>query len=85
VARIRRRDDYVCSESAKFGCETAVGINLEIEERGSDGGACAKGEQHNEKAAGIGAEQTSDDAPEHGSITCAMSGHHSPRRMGAGS
>jgi hypothetical protein len=58
---------------------------LEIEECSGDGGACAKGEQHNEKAPGIGAEETPDDAPEHGPITCAMSGHHSPRRMGAGS
>src|ERR1700674_3679288 len=84
MARIRWRDDNVCAESAEFGSETALCVNLEIEESGSDGGACAKGEQQNEKAAGIGAEEASDDAPEHGSITCAMRGHHPPRNMGAG-
>src|SRR6202171_6424772 len=77
-------NDNIRAESSKFFREAALGIYLEIEESGGDGGACAKGEQHNEKAAGIGAEEASDDAPEHGSITCAMSGHHSPRKMGAG-
>jgi len=64
VARIRWRDDNVCSESAEFGSETALSVNFEIEESGCDGSACAKGEQHDKKAAGIGAEEASDDAPE---------------------
>src|SRR5258706_15360116 len=81
---MRWRDDNVGSESAELGSETALGVNFEIEESGCDGSACAKGEQHDKKAAGIGAEEASDDAPEHGSITCAMSGHHSPRKKGAG-
>src|ERR1700682_6104385 len=84
LRRILREDEHVGTEGAKRRGESALGVNFEIEESGSDGGACAKGEQHNEKAAGIGAEEASDDAPEHGSITCAMCGHHSPRKMGAG-
>src|SRR5216684_4987397 len=80
-----RHNEDIGAEHAEFRGKAALGINLEIEKGSGDGCACAKGEQYNEKAAGIGAEQASDDAPEHGSITCAMSGHHSPRRMGAGS
>jgi len=41
----------------EFGSETALGVNFEIEESGCDGSACAKGEQHDKKAAGIGAEE----------------------------
>jgi hypothetical protein len=60
--------DQIRPKGAKLGGEAALGVNFEIEKSGGDGGACAKGEQHNEKAARIGAEEASDDAPEHGSI-----------------
>jgi hypothetical protein len=72
-AKLRRifwEDEHVGSESAKFGGETALGVDLEIEKGGGYGGACAKSEQHNEKAAGVGAEEAADNAPEHGSIGC---------------
>jgi len=85
LRRILWEDEHVGTEGAKFGSEAALGVDLEIEERGSDSGARAQGEQHNEKAAGVGAEKAADDAPEHGSIRCAKVGHHSPRRIGAGS
>src|SRR5260221_7817634 len=80
------RDNYsVRTESEKIGGKSALGVDLEIEEGGSDGGARTEREQHDEEAAGVGTEQAADDAPEHRSIGCAAVGHHSPRRMGAGS
>jgi hypothetical protein len=34
-------DNDICTQNAEFGGETALGVNLEIEESGSDGGAGA--------------------------------------------
>src|SRR5215472_3464146 len=80
-----RCDDYVWTKGAKFGGEAALGVHLKIEESRGDGGADAERQQHDEQASGISAQQTPEDAPEHGSIGVSRLGHHSPRRMGAGS
>src|SRR5260370_31810992 len=80
-----RENDHIGAEGSEFRGDAALGVDLEIEEGGGDGGACAQGKQHNEKATGGRAEETADNAPEHGPIACAKGVHHSPRRMGAGS
>src|SRR5712664_2110000 len=80
-----RENDHIGAEGSEFRGEAALGVDLKIEESGGDGGAGAKGKQHNEKATGVRAEETADNAPEHGPIGCARVGHHSPRKIGAGS
>src|SRR5580700_3167897 len=82
---VERGYKHIRAESAKFGGDAALGIHLEIKERGGDGGAGAESEKNDEQAAAIGSEQTANDAPEHGSIAGARRAHHSPRRIGAGS
>lgn len=80
-----RENDHISAEGTEFRGEAPLGVDLKIEEGGSDGGAGAQGEQHNKEAAAIGAQETADDAPEHGAIGGTEGGHHSPLRMGAGS
>src|SRR3989442_1836444 len=80
-----RRNDKIRAKGLEFDGETLLRVDLEIKEGGGDGGACAKSQQHDEEPAAVGAKQSPDDAPEHHSIVCATVGHHSPRRMGAGS
>jgi hypothetical protein len=77
-------DQDVSAEGAELSSEAAFGVDLEIEESGGDGSTCAESEKHDEEPATIGAEEAAEDAPEHGSIGCAVGSHHSPRRMGAG-
>src|SRR5882724_10318185 len=62
----------VWTESAKFGCKAAFGVDLEIEEGGSHGSARAEREQNDEQPATVGTEKPADDAPEHGSIGCVV-------------
>jgi len=57
---------------------------MTIQQSGGNGSSATKREQHNEKAAAVGAEKPAEDAPEHGSIGREVASHHSPRRMGAG-
>src|SRR5580692_2090001 len=82
---VERGYKHIRAESAKFGGDAALGIHLEIKERGGNGGAGSESEKNDEQAAAIGSEQTANDAPEHGSIAGARRAHHSPRKMGAGS
>jgi hypothetical protein len=77
--------EHVWAKSAEFRSEAALGIYLEIEKGGGDGGSCAKSEENDEQAAAIRSEQPANDAPEHGSVADAIGAHHSPRKMGAGS
>jgi len=85
LRRILREDKHVGAEGAKLGGESAFGVNLEIEEGRSDRRACTQGQQHYKEPPTVRAEEAADDAPKHGSIRGATVGHHSPRRMGAGS
>ncbi len=78
-------DDDVRAEGAEFGGEATLGVDLEIEQGSGDGGSCAQSKKNNEEATAIGAEQVADDAPEHCAICGVARGHHSPRRIGAGS
>jgi len=65
--------------------ETALGIDLKIQQGSGDGGSGAKREQQHEQARAIRGKQPPDDAPEHGAVGRAPVWHHSPRRIGAGS
>jgi hypothetical protein len=76
---------YVRPEGAEFGGETALGVDLEIEQSAGDGGSCAESEENDEQASTICPKETTNNAPEHRSIARAKRGHHSPRKMGAGS
>src|SRR5258707_13947757 len=80
-----RETEHIGARGSELRGEPELGVDLMIEESGGDGGAGAKGKQHNEKATGVRAEETADNAPEHGPIGCARVGHHSPRKIGAGS
>src|SRR5271163_879104 len=82
---LRRSDENVGTKGAEFSSDATLGVDLKIEECGGYGRSRAKGEQDNEQTPTIGAEQTANDAPEHGSIAAARRAHHSPRRIGAGS
>src|SRR5580700_2341930 len=68
IDRIARADNDVGAEGAEFSGEAALGIDLEIEERRRDGCARAEGEQNHKQAPAIGAEQTTNNAPEHLSV-----------------
>jgi len=48
-----RENDHIGAEGSEFRGEAALGVDLKIEESGGDGGAGAKGKQHNEKATGF--------------------------------
>src|SRR5258708_38276635 len=80
-----RENDHIGAEGAEFGGQAALGVDLKIEESGCNCRARAKCQEHDEQPAWICAKQAADDAPEHSPIGCATVGHHSPRRIGAGS
>jgi hypothetical protein len=82
---VMRRNDNICPEGAELGGDPALGVDLKVEQRRRNGSASAESKQYDEKSAAIGSQQAPDDAPEHCSISCARSRHHSPRRIDAGS
>src|SRR5256885_15107895 len=48
------RDQNIWPKRAKFGGDAAFGVDLEIQEGGSDGGACSESEENDEEAATVG-------------------------------
>jgi len=67
-ARRSGQDKDIRTERTDFGGDTALGVNLEIEEGGGDGGSCGEGKENNEEAAAVGEEESADEAAEHGTI-----------------
>src|SRR5580700_4096051 len=62
---VKRSYEYIRTEGTKFGSDATLGINLQVEESGRDGGTGAECEQNDKQAAAIGSEQTANNAPEH--------------------
>src|SRR5579885_2875793 len=80
-----RKDEHIGTKAAEFGGQAALGICLKIQERPGNRGARAQSEQNHEEPRAMREKKAAYDTPKHRAIVVRERGHHSPRKIGAGS